>query len=61
MATQARHLFSLVQRVRDLGNRMSRPGMANAQRAVELDFRQGIEISLRDLLGSDGPGHVALG
>ena len=53
MATQARHFFSLTQRVRYLGNRMGHPGVSEALRGVELDFRNSLEIGPRDLLSAE--------
>jgi hypothetical protein len=50
MATQATHLLSRVHRVRYHGNRMSRPRVPEALSAVEVDFRKGVKIGLRDLL-----------
>jgi len=50
VTTQARHLLSRMQGVRDFSNRMSRPRMSEASRRIELNFRNRFEVSLGNRL-----------
>ena len=42
-----------MQRVRNFGNRVSRPGMSETQRGVKLNFRNRLEIGLRDFMEAE--------
>ncbi len=48
VATQARHLFARMQRIRNFGNRMRRPGMSETQAGIEFNFWGRFELGLRN-------------
>ena len=48
VATQARHLLTRTERVCNISNGMSRPGMSETQAGIKLNFGSRFELGLRD-------------
>ena len=48
VAAQARYLLPRMQRVRNIGDRMSRPGMSEMQAGIEFNFWGRFQLGLRN-------------